>query len=210
MDNKLIKNIYQKMSDITNEVSTVAKNLSVSTGKGSYKAVGEADILKAVKPIEEKNGIYSYPHEREILSEGTTANANGTVFHLLRLKTVYRFVNMELPTEYIDIVSFADGLDTGDKACGKAMTYADKYALMKAYKIQTGDDPDADGSPDDLNEPKPLREEPLATDKQIALIKSLYSIEEITKMLGNLGILDLSELTVKQASTMIEKRKGKN
>ena len=26
------------------------------------------------------------------------------------------------------------------------MTYADKYALLKAYKIQTGDDPDANAS----------------------------------------------------------------
>lgn len=26
------------------------------------------------------------------------------------------------------------------------MTYADKYALLKAYKIQTGDDPDANPS----------------------------------------------------------------
>ena len=29
------------------------------------------------------------------------------------------------------------------------MTYADKYALMKIYKISTGDDPDADPSNDE-------------------------------------------------------------
>ena len=28
------------------------------------------------------------------------------------------------------------------------MTYADKYALLKAYKIVTGEDPDQDPSPD--------------------------------------------------------------
>ena len=28
------------------------------------------------------------------------------------------------------------------------MTYADKYALLKAYKIVTGDDPDQNGSED--------------------------------------------------------------
>ena len=39
-------------------------------------------------------------------------------------------------------MSIADGLDPADKGSGKAMTYADKYALMKAYKIMTGDDPD--------------------------------------------------------------------
>ena len=35
-----------------------------------------------------------------------------------------------------------------DKAPGKAMTYADKYALMKAYKMVTGDDPDQNASDD--------------------------------------------------------------
>ena len=39
-------------------------------------------------------------------------------------------------------------LDSGDKGDGKAMTYGDKYALMKAYKISTGDDPDAQASVD--------------------------------------------------------------
>ena len=49
---------------------------------------------------------------------------------------------METPADFIDIVSYGDGVDPQDKAPGKAMTYADKYALMKAYKIITGDDPD--------------------------------------------------------------------
>ena len=34
------------------------------------------------------------------------------------------------------------------KAPGKAMTYADKYALLKAYKIITGEDPDQNYSND--------------------------------------------------------------
>ncbi len=64
----------------------------------------------------------------------------------MRLATVYRFVNIDNPDDYIDITTYGDGVDTQDKAPGKAMTYADKYALLKAYKIQTGDDPDAGAS----------------------------------------------------------------
>ena len=59
-----------------------------------------------------------------------------TIF--LRIKTVYRFVNIDNPTEFIDVETFGDGVDSQDKAPGKAMTYADKYALLKAYKIETG------------------------------------------------------------------------
>lgn len=142
-------NIYEKMAKATAEIETVAKNLNVGIGATSYKAVGEADILTAVKPIEEKYGIYSYPLKRELVESNaytTTTEYKGetkeklTIF--MRIKTTYRFVNTEKPDEYMDTETFADGVDTQDKAPGKAMTYADKYALMKAYKIRTGDDPD--------------------------------------------------------------------
>jgi hypothetical protein len=52
-------NIYEKLSAISNELSTVAKNLEVGFGANKYKAVGEADVLKAVKPLEAKYKVYS-------------------------------------------------------------------------------------------------------------------------------------------------------
>lgn len=142
-------NIFQKMSAITQEISTVAKNLQVGEGKNQYKAVGEADVLAAVKPVEAKHGVYSYPYSREIVESGemvVTTKFGERKSLYLRLKTVYRFVNMEKPDEYIDITTYGDGVDSQDKATGKAMTYSDKYALLKAYKIQTGDDPDQNAS----------------------------------------------------------------
>ena len=147
-------NIYQKMAAVTAELQTVAKNLMVETGRGKgYKAVSERDVIDAVKPIEEKHGIYSYPCSREILesqtleSEGEyNGKATKKTTFFSRIKTVYRFVNVDNPEEFIETVTFAEGIDTQDKGSGKAMTYADKYALMKAYKISTGEDPDQDAS----------------------------------------------------------------
>ena len=143
-------NIFQRMSKITDELQVVAKNLTVGYGKSAYKAVGERDVLDAVKPAEIKWGVYSYPFSREILEAQTLEKADrdgnkSTVF-FSRIQTTYRFVNIDNPSEYIDIVSFAEGIDPADKGSGKAMTYADKYALLKAYKISTGDDPDKDPS----------------------------------------------------------------
>lgn len=145
-------NIYQKMAAVTSELHTVAKNLTVSTGKNnSYKAVSERDIIDAVKPLEVKHGIYSYPCDREIVEsqtlESDTEYGKKTTF-FSRIKTIYRFVNVDDPEDYIETVTFAEGVDSQDKGSGKAMTYADKYALMKAYKISTGEDPDQTGSVD--------------------------------------------------------------
>lgn len=149
-------NIYEKMSAITAELQTVAKNLTVQTTKNSsYKAVSERDIIDAVKPLEVKYGVYSYPAgrtviESNILESESTYNGVTTkkTTFMTRMETVYRFVNVEDPKDYIETITFSEGIDTQDKGSGKAMTYADKYALMKSYKISTGDDPDQYASSD--------------------------------------------------------------
>lgn len=133
-------NIYQRMARISAEIGTVVKSLNIRAGMGSYKAVGEGDILSAVKPLELKYGVYSYPSSRRVIESGILQGQTPRLWE--RVETVYRFVNADDPTQWVEITSYGDGIDTGDKGPGKAMTYADKYALMKAYKIVTGDDPD--------------------------------------------------------------------
>lgn len=155
-------NIFEKMLAITSELQTVAKNLTVQQSKtSSYKAVAERDILDAVKPLESKYGVYSYPYTRNVLESNildSESYINGQTvkktIYMTRISTVYRFVNIEKPDEYIDITSFAEGIDSQDKGSGKAMTYADKYALMKAYKISTGEDPDQEASKDAIYTPR--------------------------------------------------------
>lgn len=144
------KNIFERLLAISADLATVAKNLDVSVGKGGkYKAVGEADVLRAVKPLEAKHRVYSYPFSREIVESGMIESGiEGSTRKQMfeRIRTVYRFVNIDAPEEFVDITTYGDGIDSGDKSVGKAMTYADKYALLKAYKIVTGADPDNDGS----------------------------------------------------------------
>ena len=189
------KKIFQRMSAITAELRTVAKNLTVPTGgKNTYKAVSERDILDAVKPIEEKHGVYSYPVSRTVLESNLLESENtsngqtkkSTTF-MTRIETVYRFVNVDSPNEYIETITFAEGIDSQDKGSGKAMTYADKYALMKAYKISTGDDPDQDASeskeytkatPKPATKQKTPRERLIAKLDELGMDKNAYAIEK--------------------------------
>jgi hypothetical protein len=136
--------IFKKMALISAEMTTVAKNLKVGYGNMTYKAVAENDIIEAVKPLETKHGVYSYPIGRKVIDQQIIeGEKNDKMF--LRIETTYRFVDVD-DESFIEVISIADGVDTQDKAPGKAMTYADKYALMKAYKIPTGEDPDKDAS----------------------------------------------------------------
>lgn len=204
-------NIYQRMLAITADMQTVAKNLLVPAGGGKYRAVSETDVLNAVKPLEIRHGVYSYPVERRTISvdvletEERRKDYDTKQYETIRktqfvyrIETRYRFVNVDFPDEYIDVVSYGDGIDSADKAPGKAMTYSDKYALLKAYKIQTGDDPDQDASPDYKNA-KPAARNAKAAAKQaepeqpeqaagqdrelVAQIRQLYPGERIAKML---------------------------
>ena len=156
-------NLFEKMAAITADMETVAKNLTVETVKGrGYKAVSERDIIDAVKPLEAKHRVYSFPASRELVEseilesestyEGKTTKKTTFYTHL---KTVYRFVDVDAPESFIDMTVYSVGLDSQDKGDGKAMTYGDKYALMKAYKISTGDDPDQEASTD--NDYRPQR-----------------------------------------------------
>ena len=164
-------NIYQRMASITAELQTVAKNLNVETGKGKgYKAVSERDVIDAVKPLEAKHGVYSYPASRRVLESAALESEsewNGKVTKKTtffeRIETVYRFVNTDDPTDFIETTTFAEGIDSQDKGSGKAMTYADKYALMKAYKISTGDDPDQTAS-EDVNYTRKATPAPMCAD----------------------------------------------
>lgn len=212
-------NIFEKMQKVTDEMSVVVKGLNVQVNKtSSYKAVSERDILDNVKPLETKYGIYSYPYSRKVIDSDTlvketefinsrtddvTTTKTNTLF--MRIETIYRFVNVEKTDEFVDITTYGDGLDTGDKAPGKAMTYADKYALMKAYKISTGDDPDKDPSPESGYKKAETKEEVKATPKQIELLLKIYKDDNLSKLLEINKIQKIEDITMKKASELINK-----
>ena len=187
-------NIYEKLAAITAELKAIQKNLIVKPTKtSSYKAVSERDILDAVKPLEEKYKVYSYPVSREVLEsnlidnttefkDGDKTTTTKKTSFMTRIKTVYRFVNIEKPDEYIETTTFSEGIDAQDKGSGKAMTYADKYALMKTYKISTGDDPD--GVTDDLAIHNAYKIKQRIEELMTAKMQKGLSIAEIAKAAG--------------------------
>lgn len=206
-------NIYQKMSLATSKIQTVTKKLKVGEGtKGEYKAVSEADVLNAVKPIEIEIGIYSYPVDRKLLKEErvTFKNKYGDIENfVIKLETTYRFVNIDKPDEFIDIKTYGDGVDSQDKAPGKAMTYADKYALLKAYKIGTGDDPDKNKSNKISGDTQKLIL--IYMDRMNKLVAETNTDYE--ELLKYFGVKSNSEMTLKQleeALAILEKKMQKN
>lgn len=140
-------NIYQKIQAVAQEVKNVEKNISVSTGgNNGYKAVADIDVLMKVKEAEQKHGLVSIPVKQELVKSEIVRTVGQGGYEKINyvdvVKMTLRIVNVENPSETVEVESFGRGLDAGDKGFGKASTYARKYALLNAYKIATGQDPD--------------------------------------------------------------------
>lgn len=146
MDNEIKKNLYEKIQLVSNEIKNIEKNMTVGKGNYAYKAVQDIDVTLEVKQAEAKYRLVSIPIRQELVkSEIVRVVKDGggeAIQYMDIVKMTLRIVNLDNTAEFVDVESFGRGLDPGDKGFGKASTYARKYALLNAYKIATGEDPD--------------------------------------------------------------------
>lgn len=146
MDTEMKKNLYEKIQLVSNEIKNIEKNMTVGKGNYAYKAVQDIDVTLEVKQAEAKYRLVSIPIRQELVkSEIVRVVKDGggeAIQYMDIVKMTLRIVNLDNTAEFVDVESFGRGLDPGDKGFGKASTYARKYALLNAYKIATGEDPD--------------------------------------------------------------------
>ena len=132
-------NIYQRINKVMQTVNYVKKDAQIRMGQGSYKAVTHDNVLVTLRNPMVQAGIVSamIRVSYQELPQGTTKNG-GTVTNL-RCHMTVRYTNIDDPSDFLDVESFADGQDQGDKAPGKAMSMAFKYANLKTFDLETGE-----------------------------------------------------------------------
>ncbi len=157
-DNKV--KLYQKIQAVSMEIKNIEKDMTVGTGNYSYQAVSDQQVTLLVKEAEKKNKLLSVPVKQELISHDVhkiiKKNGDEGLTYVDNIKMTVEIVDLETG-ESIEIESFGKGIDSGDKGLGKASTYARKYALLNAYKIATGEDPDAHKS-EEQTAPKSVSE----------------------------------------------------
>ena len=139
-------NLQEKIQAVATEIMSIEKDMTVGTEKYGYKAVSDFAVTKRVKEAEAKYKILSIPVRQELLHQEVIRvldKEKEKIIYSFIVKMNTRFIDVEKPGDYIDVETIGHGLDNGDKGFGKASTYARKYALLNAYKIATGEDPDA-------------------------------------------------------------------
>jgi len=136
-DGSIKLNLYQRINEVRKAISYVQKDKSVSTGSSSYKAVTHDQVTGMVREHMVKHGIVSYP----ILVDSKSNPRDGDAKQF-RYEATYDivFVNIDDVADKLCIRIQAHAMDNADKACGKALSYAKKYAVLKLFEIETGED----------------------------------------------------------------------
>lgn len=130
-------NIYQRINEVRKAISYIQKDKSVSTGGGSYKAVTHDAVTGMVRQHLIEQGVIIIP---SVVSSIFHPKEGDSKQRLYEATYQIDFVNMEDGQDRISIQMSAHALDNGDKAPGKAISYATKYAMLKLFNIETGED----------------------------------------------------------------------
>lgn len=131
-------NIYQRVNAVRKAIGYVQKDKSVSAGSaGSYKAVTHDAVTGMVRAALIEHGIIIVPTLVDCTFHAKEPDAKQRLYEGTYLVA---FINMDAPEERIDLQVSAHALDNGDKAPGKALSYATKYAILKLFNIETGED----------------------------------------------------------------------
>ena len=146
-------NIYQKLAKIRKNVEVLAKNAS---GYG-YKYVSEDLILERVTGLMDKYGIslipavvpgttnveqYHYVETKAKKDGGTYDKHTNEI--LVSSELLYRWVNNDDPSEYIEVPWVLIGQQAdASQAFGSGLSYGNRYFLLKFFQVATTeDDPD--------------------------------------------------------------------
>ncbi len=140
-------NIYQKLINVRKVVPYLQKE-----NKGyQFNYVSSSQVLASVKQKLDELGLLLIPKitghkvsfETVEYVQKDIPKKTTTYFTELDLEMIW--LNAECPEEVIVCPWYGQGVDTaGEKGVGKALTYAEKYFMLKFFNIPTDkDDPDA-------------------------------------------------------------------
>ena len=131
-------NLYQKLALIQSEV----KGLGKDKAGNNYKYVTGSKVLEAIKPIMIKHGILL---KQEVTSIENVrqdyALKSGSAKSEILSKVMMRFTWIDVDSGEKDENIFgANGQNDWEKGLGSALTYAERYFLLKYFHINTDED----------------------------------------------------------------------
>jgi hypothetical protein len=198
-------NIYQKLIEVRKSVPYLKKE---SQGH-QYQYTGSSQVLASVRAKMDELGLMLIAKVTgHNLIEGKTAK--GAKEYMTELDIEFTWVNAENLEETIVCPWYGQGVDNSEKGVGKALTYAEKYFMLKTFNIATDkDDPDAfQEKAESFRKPEPITQKELGQLKTKALEFAKLRGKSESDVYTALGINDITALTSKDAKEVVKKLTG--
>ena len=209
------KNVFQRLA----EVRKIVPYLKKEQKGAQYSYVGSSDVLGSLHSkineeglilVPEITGHFLTPDIEEVPDKYNKEQMKKRVTYFTELEMTMTWVNIDNPEDRISVKWYAQGVDiAGEKGVGKALTYGEKYFLLKFFNIATDkDDPDAFQNKVDSKMPPKQ-----ASKTQIKVIDSLLKkVAEASKgaatpeaLLIKLEIKDLEKINVDEYGLALNK-----
>lgn len=129
------------MHQVQAATRSLAANTEGQTGAAKYNYVSGAKLLGVIRPLMDKLGLILTQEVVDIKNEPityTTRNGEKTeMFTTAHIR--FTWVDTEDGSSIVNDF-FANGMNAWDKGLGSALTYAERYYLMKTFHIATDED----------------------------------------------------------------------
>ncbi len=195
------RSLMQRLHAAMGEVDYIQKEWKHGM---NYSIVSHDAVTARVRPVLHKHGVIYPVSVTAHAQDGNRTSADVEV----------TFINVDDPADRLVVKSFGYGIDAQDKGCGKAVSYAVKYALLKTLGLETGDDPDDHQDvkhvpaapvaeptfvPADDEAVKTVmdafRERGFASDRAIGLVKAACKKHEVDRLTPELAAQIVSTVT---------------
>lgn len=199
-------NLYQKIADVKANIDGFTKD----TKGYNFSYVSGSQILHRIREKMIEHKLLLIPNTtNEQWTTHTYKNKKGNevIDFVVEMDLNYKWINADKPEEQLEISYHAFGQQSDiSQAHGTALTYAERYFLMKFFNIPTDeDDADAKQKQDKYSKVDPKNIEQL--EKEITmfsgLMKSLGKDVSTDQVKQQLKISDINQLSNNQIATMI-------
>ena len=122
-------------------VQYVQKDSSISGGGANYKAVSHDQVVSVIRQELVNNGIVIFPNQisGEFIIKRDLSATPPVKMGLYSGVYEINFVNIDNGEDKVTSTIHSHANDNGDKAPGKAASYATKTAMLKVFSLETGE-----------------------------------------------------------------------
>jgi hypothetical protein len=132
-------NLHEKLIAIRKGVTYLQKT-SKNSQQG-FQYTSSSQVLASVRALMDEHKVLLIS---AVLGGKLHPKGNGNKMNTTELNMSMNWVDAENPKDNIMVPWYGQGCDQHEKGVGKALTYAEKYFILKQFNIATDkDDPDA-------------------------------------------------------------------